>query len=132
MAIKKVLAKKASAKKVVTKVVKKRRVAPTAPTAPVEASAPVPAGPVTEVFDAQMDSLEVPAGQVLLYVNGNDRGFHSAGEMTLGQFAIARAQANSIRTFSIYANGQKMDTSAANLPVSSFKKIEIVTKNARG
>ena len=91
--------------------------------------------PVVEVFDTranQPEKVTVPSGMVLLLINGRTQGNVEVGKATMKEFVTSQAQRAGIRTFSVYADGAKLDSSDANKPASSFAKFEIVAKDSRG
>lgn len=91
--------------------------------------------PVTEVFStapAHGEAVSVPRNSVLLFVNGRDKGTVDTSGQKLGAFVTAQAQNAGIRTFSVYIDGRKADTSDANKTLTSVSKIELVAKDARG
>jgi hypothetical protein len=95
----------------------------------------VSAVPVSEVFQtnpAPAQQVEVEPNSALLFVNGSSRGHVETSGMTLGQFAVNHATRQGIRSFSLYANGQKVDTSQSNIPMTGIQKVEIVAKDSRG
>ena len=111
--------KKIVIKKAVKKVIRKKAV-------------PVP---VTEVFSTapvSNDTVSVPRNSVLLYVNGRDKGTVDTSGQKLGAFVTAQAQHAGIRTFSVYIDGRKADTSDAGKALTGVSKIELVAKDARG
>jgi hypothetical protein len=92
--------------------------------------------PVKEVFSTQppaQDEVEVPANSVMLLVNGSRKGLIDTTGMKLGQFVMAQAQRHSIRSFSVYVEGAKIDDSLTqtNRLMAGIAKIEIVAKDAR-
>jgi hypothetical protein len=95
----------------------------------------VSVAPVSELFDtspAPAQQVEVEPNSALLFVNGSSRGHVETSGMTLGEFAINHANRQGIRSFSLYANGQKVDTSQSNIPMTGIHKVEIVAKDSRG
>jgi len=118
MPTKTVVKKKTAVKKIVKKAVKK-----------------AVAVPVTEVFStspAHPETVSVPRNSVLLYVNGRKRGTIDTSGKKLGEFVTAQAQNAGIRTFSVYIDGRKADTSDANKTLENVSKVELVAKDARG
>ena len=89
---------------------------------------------VTEVFSVteRSNTIEVTPGRVALFVNGNSQGVVDSGRQTIGEFAIAQAQRAGVRSFSVYLDGRKIDTSDAKKPLTGVGKVEIVAKDARG
>ena len=90
---------------------------------------------VSEVFTTrpqETERVEVPANSVQLFVNGRDRGVVNTSNQTLGEFAVYHAQQQGIKSFSLYADGAKMDTGDAKKSLAQISKVEIVTKDARG
>jgi hypothetical protein len=90
---------------------------------------------VTEVFSTQPQEaavVEVPKNAVLLYINGSDKGQVETTGQKLADFAVAQAQRYGIRTFSVYIDGRKADTSEADKSLATVKKLEIVAKDSRG
>lgn len=72
-------------------------------------------------------------GLIEVSVNGQVRNARAqAGTQTIGQFLSQQAQYYGVRTFSAYADGNKLYTSDSAKPASSFKKVDIVAKDARG
>jgi hypothetical protein len=72
---------------------------------------------------------------VKVTVNGSNKGnLRSTPGQTVGAFLKYWAQSYSVRTFSAYADGRKLDTSDSSklMASSGFKEIEIVAKDARG
>lgn len=91
--------------------------------------------PVTEVFSAnpaEPTVVAVPRTKVELVINGQSRGAVETEGAKLGAFVAAAAQRAGIRTFSVYADGQKLDTAAAGRSLGQIARIEIVAKDARG
>lgn len=119
----------ATKKKIVVKkkvVVKKKAATPVKRTIPV---------PVTEVFSTitpERETVSVPRNSVLLYVNGLEKGTVDTSGQKLGAFVTAQAQRAGIRTFSVYIDGRKADTSDAGKALTGVSKIELVAKDARG
>lgn len=70
--------------------------------------------------------------QVEVVVNGSSKGT-TATTQNIGDFVKAQAMRYGIRTFSVYLDGRKLDTSeASNSFPAGTTKLEIVTKDARG
>ena len=91
--------------------------------------------PVTEVFStapAAGESVSVPRNSVLLFVNGQEKGTIDTSGKKLGEFVTAQAQHAGIRTFSVYIDGRKADTSDSGKALTSVSKIELVAKDSRG
>lgn len=65
-------------------------------------------------------------------VNGEHSDYDVEPGTTLKQFAIERAREAGIRTFSLYADGVKMNQENSNTDVSRLHSIEIVAKDSRG
>lgn len=134
------MAVKKAVKKVVKKVV--RKVAAKAGTIQKIARPKKVAGPkevigvpVQEVFKTVPDApsvVQVQPNSVLLFVNGRDKGTVDTTNQKLGEFVTAQAQRNGIRSFSVYVDGMKADTSDAIKSLTGVGKIEIVAKDARG
>ena len=101
-------------------------------------SRPVPArstttAHVTEVFSTEPEStVPVERGSIRLYVNGQDKGDVDCRGKKLKEFVIAKASSYGIRTFSVYVDGAKADTSMGNKAMSTWLKVEIVAKDSRG
>lgn len=88
---------------------------------------------VGDVFDATTGTaVAVPRGTVRVYVNGDERGNVETTGRKLGEFAVSQAQNYGVRTFSVYADGRKVDTSEAGKSLAGITKLEIVAKDARG
>ena len=88
-----------------------------------------------EVFNTnpeRVEQLNVPAGHVRLFINGRDEGDIFAGDQTVYNLAKEKASARGIRTFSMYGDGVKLWSDSKDKPASSYNKLEIVTKDARG
>jgi len=147
MSTRKTIAKKAAKKaiKKATRAVKApRSVAAQPVTEPiVVASEPTPepiphvveVAPIQETFctvPPPVEARTVPAGEVLVFVNGSNRGLKFHNDMALGDYARKLAQEAGIRTFSVYVDDQKANTTMAGLPMGQFGKIEIVSKDSRG
>jgi hypothetical protein len=113
-------------KKVIKKVVKKVAKKP--------AVRKVTTAAGSEIFDANADTGEekVPKNAVLVYINGSSQGQVDTTGQKLGEFVIAQAQRHGVRTFSVYVDGRKADTSENNKGLGSVSKVEIVAKDARG
>lgn len=79
-------------------------------------------------------SVDAPvANQVQLVINGVEQGSQTLTSPTrLQAFVIQKAQAAGIRTFHVYVDGVKMDSTNANDDISEAEKIEIVAKDSRG
>lgn len=129
-AIKAVKKKAAPKRKIVVRV--KARKAAEAPEAPKEATTSV----VREVFSTTQPEVPsirtVPSDTVLLFVNGRSKGTVAHVGKTLLEFATAQASSAGIRTFSLYVDDVKADSGITSRPASSFAKIEIIAKDARG
>lgn len=147
MSTRKTIAKKAAKKaiKKTTRAAKSpRSVAAQPVTEPiVVASEPTPepiphvveVAPVQETFRTAPPPVEtrtVPAGEVLVFINGTNRGLKSHNDMVLGDYARKLAQETGIRTFSVYVDDQKANTTMTGIPMGQFGKIEIVSKDSRG
>ncbi len=136
-------------KKTTKKVVaKKKGTKPARPAAvvaePVAAPTPSPvpepvhvvtAVPVQETFVTAPQPTpveEVPRTHVMVYVNGSNRGNRAHDNQPMVNFARGLAQEFGIRTFSVYLDDAKANTSMNATPMSQFGKIEIVSKDSRG
>ena len=69
---------------------------------------------------------------VSLSINGTDKGSVPTGGKTLGTFVREQAQIAGVRAFSVYLNGQKMDTANAGDALPDGAELELVAKDARG
>lgn len=65
-------------------------------------------------------------------INGNSSSVEVSPGTTLIDFVTEQAQGAGIRTFSVYIDGQKADTSQAGKDITTASKVEIVAKDARG
>jgi hypothetical protein len=75
----------------------------------------------------------VAPATVRLVVNGNDKGTVEVKDGTsIIDFVRQQAQAAGIRTFSVYLNDEKLDTSDASDNLEPDSKVEIVAKDSRG
>lgn len=139
---KKTAAKKAAVsvkKKIVAKKkVAKRSASPRFRT-PAQAQAPTPVPvspyPTQDVFTTQTptpSALAVEPGTIRLFVKQTDRGTFSTEGRKLAEFVREQASNAGIRTFSVYVDDRKADTSISEAPLSNFSKIEIVAKDSRG
>lgn len=116
------------AKKVVVRKTVAKKAKVTRPTA-------VSAAHVSEVFTTQPETartIEVPTGSVALFINGRDKGLVDTHGQKLGAFAVRHADDAGIRSFSLYADGVKLDTGDKDRSLAGISKLEIVTKDARG
>lgn len=88
---------------------------------------------MTDVFQSNGTS-NFQTGEIELVINGQSKGKVNPGAQTLGQFVKAYAHSYGIRTFSVYLDGEKVDTEQASdvLAQSGATKLEIVAKDARG
>ena len=109
----------------------------------VKARKPRPTAKVTntahhaEVFSTEQEQPErirVAKGKVQLFVRGSDYGQVDVNGQKLADFAVAQARSAGIRTFSVYADGEKVEPGSkqANSKADAFAKIEIVPKDSRG
>ncbi len=72
-------------------------------------------------------------GTVKLSVNGTLKEAHaSAMGQTVGAFIKAKAQQYGVRTFNVYADGEKLTHGDADNQASDYNVIEIVAKDSRG
>lgn len=73
------------------------------------------------------------ASAIPIKVNGEDGGT-AQGTETLGALASRVSNARGLRTFSVYVNGQKMETSAGGKTLTELgaTSVELVAKDARG
>ena len=104
----------------------------TAKATPKTVQAPLP---VKEVFstDAQeAHRVEVPAGNVALFINGTSRGLKQPGNTKLIDFVRGECNNAGIRTFSVYLDGAKATTAQGNDTLAGVSKVEIISKDARG
>ena len=121
-----------STKKVVRKVVAKKVVKSTKKVARAKQVSGVP---VTELFTTQETAepiIQVPANSVALFVNGRDKGVIDTHGKKFKDFVVAQAEREGIRSFTVYADGIKTDTSWAEKSMSDIAKVELVTKDSRG
>lgn len=139
------MAKKVVTKKAAKKAAPKKKVSTRATAAPAPAPEPIPAPtptshvvsvePVQETFRT-MPATEalrtIPEGEVLVLINGTNQGAKAHNNMTMGEYARKLAQGAGIRTFSVYVDDQKANTTQAGLSMNQFGKIEIVAKDSRG
>jgi hypothetical protein len=80
-----------------------------------------------EVFDTEV------ASTVKLSVNGTPKGDVSfTPGTTLNAFVVTQARLAGIRTFSVYVDGDKLNTEDASDPIEAGVQIEIVAKDSRG
>lgn len=108
---------------------------PTAKRVSTSAAKTATTGTVQEVFTTQPQheaAVSVEKGKVALYVNGNSRGQVDTNNKTLAEFVREKASNAGIRTFSVYVDGLKADTSMGGSKLDKFAKVEIVAKDARG
>jgi hypothetical protein len=70
---------------------------------------------------------------IAIKVNGEDGGT-AQGTETLGAVASRISNARGLRTFSVYVNGAKMETSAGGKTLTELgaTSVELVAKDARG
>jgi hypothetical protein len=125
---KKTVVKRKAAKKVTARTATKRVATPKQPKT-------VTKDVVKEVFSTvpqARQTVEVPRNSVALFVNGTDKGLIDTTGQKLGEFAIAQAQRHGIRTFSMYVDGRKADSTDADKLMENFGKLEIVAKDSRG
>jgi hypothetical protein len=72
-------------------------------------------------------------GKIKLSVNGQVvSATYSVGALTIGQFVDQIARQKGIKTFSVYADGEKLTTEDAASLASTFTEVDIVAKDARG
>lgn len=70
---------------------------------------------------------------VTLFINKDSKGTRNAAGKTLGQFVKEAAQSAGLRNFSVYVDGEKVDSKMAKEPIStSVKEIQLIAKDARG
>jgi len=115
-------------KKVVRKVVRRKPSGKAAPAA-------VSLEPVSDLFSTRPETpetVQVPANAVILVVNGNNKGTMDTSGLKFGEFVIQHANRAGIRSFSVYVDGMKADTSYKEKPMTAFHKVEIVAKDQRG
>jgi hypothetical protein len=134
--------KKAVQKKAVKKPVAKAAPRKAVPAVKAQRTADVPkqktatiGAPVKEVFTTTAPTTEkvsVAPNSVLLYVNGTNKGTYDTSGKKLGDFVVERAKASGIRSFSVYVDDRKADTSDSDKALTGVSKIEIVSKDARG
>jgi hypothetical protein len=95
----------------------------------------VPLTVVSDLFSTQPPPVEnavVAPDSVVLFINGRNIGVFETKGMKLGEFAVQHASRQGIRSFSVYADGAKVDTSRAEASMQSIAKLEIVAKDSRG
>lgn len=85
---------------------------------------------MSDVFNADTNTT-FNNGTVELVVNGSNKGSKNTNSQTLGQFVKSMAQYYGVRTFSVYVDGRKADTSESNAQIRATR-IEIVAKDSRG
>lgn len=75
---------------------------------------------------------QVPAGHILLFVNGREQGTVDVRNKTIGAFVKETAENKGMRSFSVYADGEKLKVSKANSTFAGVQKLELVAKDSRG
>ena len=95
----------------------------------------VTVAPVKETFTTgggKPETVKVARNSVVLLINGRDKGVVDTTGTKMREFVEARAKAAGIRTFTVYLDGQKANTSMGGMPMSRFGKVEILAKDSRG
>ena len=94
----------------------------------------VTAAPASELFRTHEHppTVEVKEGEILLFINGRKAGTFTVKNKSFHDFITEHASNAGIKTFSVYADDEKADTSFSGRQAAEFKKIEIVTKDTRG
>ncbi len=134
---------KKATKKVVAKGTKSARpvaVAAEPVAAPTPTPAPAPehvvvAAPVQETFvttPQPAPTETIPRLEVLVYVSGQSRGRRAHNNRPMAEFARSIASEFGIRTFSVYLDEVKANTSMGAMTMDNFGKLEIVPKDSRG
>jgi hypothetical protein len=77
-------------------------------------------------------SIETSPSGLEVLINGVSRGRVATPQGTLKEFAVSQARTYGIRTFSVYADGQKLTEADAGRAVSGVLRLEIVAKDSRG
>lgn len=88
-----------------------------------------------ETFSVQQEASQLRPGYVSLYVNGSSRGEVNVAGRKLREFVIDQARSAGMRSCSVYVDGNKVTTDAADAALDSttspISKIEIVAKDTR-
>jgi hypothetical protein len=82
----------------------------------------------------QAGTITVPRGRVQLFVKGSDHGQVNTNGQSIGELGVASARSAGIRTFSLYADGVKVEPgdTLAKAKADSVAKLEVVPKDSRG
>lgn len=87
---------------------------------------------MSQVFE-QNGTTNFPAGEVEILINGSSKGKVTVNNQTLGQMIRAQAKTYGLRTFSVYVDGRKADTSDSAIDqLCKANQIDLVAKDARG
>jgi hypothetical protein len=124
----------AAKKKAVKRV--SHRPSPARPKSTKSATLPINADVVDgALFTTEAPStVTVPRGTVQLFVKGRDYGMVPVNGKTIGEFGVQQARENGIRTFSLYADGVKVEPgdAIAKAKADTVAKLEVVPKDSRG
>lgn len=125
------MATKTIAKTVAKKTVTKKTVSKKAPVAAANRKVVGrPSGGNSEIFTTEV--VEVPKNSVLLFINSESHGVTDTTDQTVGGFVVRQAQEAGIKSFSVYADGEKLNETHANRSMRTFTKVELISKDDRG